>query len=156
VNRILDKVLRQAKAVDSGDGYDGVLRNEVIRTAALLPLMVDEQALKDAAGGDLWASRRLTCAGIGLWTAAGTHCACCGHVFAEALPPPAAISVTSAYQDGPVAMFATRICDSCASCCDTELLTKASGVITGAVYPDEELIVVSTHTGKKRRRSSRD
>ena len=131
LNRILDEAEEAA----------GLLRTKIIRTSSPVPWPTDVQTLREAAAGDMVAFKRLVYANEGVRTASGTPCVCCGHIFSTASPP-AAISVTSAYRDGPVEMFAMRICDSCASCSDDELLAKVGDVIAREVYPDSDLYTI--------------
>jgi hypothetical protein len=136
--RALNRILDEAEA----PGGNGALRTKIIRTSAPIPWPADTQTLRAAAGGDKVVFKRLVYANEGVRTAPGTRCVCCGHIFSAASPP-AAISVTSAYRDGPVSMFAMRICNSCASCSDNELRAKAGEVIAREIYPDSDLRTVS-------------
>jgi hypothetical protein len=139
--RALNRILDEVEAAGGGIGH-GALRTKIIRTSAPVPWPTDTQTLREAAAGDPVVFKRLVYANEGVRTAPGTRCVCCGHAFTAASLP-AAISVTSAYRDGPVEMFAMRICDSCASCSDNELLAKVRGVIAREVYPDSDLIMMS-------------
>jgi hypothetical protein len=139
--RALSQVLDESEAAGGGSGH-GALRTKIIRTSASMPWPTDTQTLREVAAGDQVVFKRLVYANEGVRTAPGTRCVCCGHVF-SASSPPAAISVTSAYRDGPVEMFAMRICDSCASCSDNELFAKVGEVIAREVYPDSDLIMMS-------------
>ena len=134
--RVLNRILDEAEA--SG----GALRTKIIRTSSPIPWPTDTQTLREAAAGDPVVFKRLVYSNEGVRTASGTPCVCCGHVF-SASSPPAAISVTSAYRDGPVEMFAMRICAACASCSDNELLAKVGEVIAREIYPDADLCTMS-------------
>jgi hypothetical protein len=137
--RALDQVLDEAEAAGGGIGH-GALSTKIVRTSSPLPWPTDTQTLWKAAAGDMVVFNRLIYANEGVKTAPGAHCVCCGHAFTTASLP-AAISVTSAaYRARPGATFAMRICESCASCSDNEVLAKVGEVIAREVYPDSDLI----------------
>jgi hypothetical protein len=138
---VLNRILDEAEEAGGGIG-NGALRTKIIRTSSPVPWPVDVQTLRESADGDPVVFKRLVYANEGVRTAPGTSCVCCGHIF-SASSPPAAVTVTSAFRDGPVEMFAMRICDSCASCSDNDLLAKAGEVIAREIYPDSDLCTVS-------------